>query len=93
MHIKSNDKYAIVDGPFGTAISTDDYVDEGIPLVRITNIKSPHITKNDLVYITEEHALSLQRSKLNKGDIVFAKTGAKYRRYCTAVNAYKMEND
>ena len=75
-HIKSDEKYAIVDGPFGTAISTEDYVEEGIPLVRITNIKSPNISKKDLVYITEDHASNLQRSRLNKGDIVFAKTGA-----------------
>ena len=45
-------------------------------LFRSTNIKSPHISKEDLVYITEEHASTLQRSRLNKGDIVFAKTGA-----------------
>lgn len=75
-HIKSKEKYSIVDGPFGTAISTDDYVDDGIPLVRITNLKSPYVVKDDLVYITKEHAENLQRSRLNYGDIVFAKTGA-----------------
>lgn len=75
-HIKSDEKYAIVDGPFGTAISTDDYVDEGVPLIRITNIKSPYISNADMVFITEEHAANLQRSRLNINDIVFAKTGA-----------------
>ena len=74
--IKSNDRYAIVDGPFGTAISTEDYVEEGVPLVRILNLGNPNVTSNSLVHITQQHALTVQRSRFGKGDIIFAKTGA-----------------
>lgn len=75
-NIKSNDKYAIVDGPFGTAISTSDYRDSGVPLLRIINLNGNKLDTNDLVYITEEHADSISRSKFHRGDIIFAKTGA-----------------
>ena len=33
--IKSEKKFAIVDGPFGSAISTNDYREKGVPLIRI----------------------------------------------------------
>ena len=75
-NIKDKCKYAIVDGPFGTAISTDDYVEEGVPLVRILNLGNPNISNRNLVYITDEHAEKVQRSRFGIGDVVFAKTGA-----------------
>lgn len=75
-NIKEDIPYAIVDGPFGTAISTSDYVDKGVPLIRIVNIKQPGMTDDNLVYITEEHAEKIARSSLRLNDIVFAKTGA-----------------
>ena len=74
--VKSKDNYAIVDGPFGSAISTSDYVDNGVPLVRIVNLGSDHLLDSNFVYITEEHASRIERSRFYKGDIVFAKTGA-----------------
>ena len=74
--IKSSDMYAIVDGPFGTAISTSDYVEVGTPLVRIVNLDGDEIAVDNLVYITNEHAQKLLRSRFYKGDIIFAKTGA-----------------
>lgn len=74
--IKSEDSYAIVDGPFGTAISTSDYVDAGTPLVRIVNLNGDELSADNLVFITDEHAQKLLRSRFYKGDIIFAKTGA-----------------
>ncbi len=74
--IKSNNNYSIVDGPFGTAISTSDYVDEGVPLVRIVNLDELRLNVDKFVYITNEHAAQLGRSRFYKGDIIFAKTGA-----------------
>ncbi len=74
--IKSDDNYSIVDGPFGTAISTDDYVDEGVPLARIVNLDGLKLSEKNFVYITNEHAINLGRSRFFKGDIIFAKTGA-----------------
>lgn len=74
--VVAQEKNAIVDGPFGSAINTKDYVDEGVPLVRITNLNNGYVNKNDIVYITEEHAEKIKRSKIRINDIIVAKTGA-----------------
>lgn len=74
--IKADKPYAIVDGPFGSAIATSDYRDDGIPLIRITNLNSGEVGSTDLVYITAEHAKVVERSRIYLHDIVFAKTGA-----------------
>ncbi len=75
-YIKDKKNYSIVDGPFGSAISTQDYMDEGIPLVRITNLSGDYVSFDNMVYISETLANSLKRSSFTIGDIVFAKTGA-----------------
>ena len=74
--IAANETYSIVDGPFGTAISTSDYQDSGVPLVRIVNLNQTELKTDNFVYITEEHAEKLSRSRFYVEDIIFAKTGA-----------------
>ena len=75
--IASNDRFAIVDGPFGTQLHANEYVDEGIPLVRVTNTSfEGKFVQDKLVFITEKKAKQLERSKVIPGDIVVAKTGA-----------------
>lgn len=75
-YVVTQEKNAIVDGPFGSAISTSDYRDNGIPLVRIKNIKPPFISEDGLAFIAPLHAKKLERSKIKIDDIVIAKTGA-----------------
>ncbi len=75
--IASNDRFAIVDGPFGTQLHANEYVDEGTPLVRVTNTSfQGKFLQDKLVFITEKKAQQLERSKVIPGDIVVAKTGA-----------------
>lgn len=74
--VKSNKPYAIVDGPFGSAISTNDYKDEGVPLVRIVNLTGKELDPNTTMFISSELAESVQRSSFCLNDIIFAKTGA-----------------
>jgi type I restriction enzyme S subunit len=70
-------RFAIVDGPFGTQLRADEYVPEGVPLVRVTNLSfDGRFNADDLVFITEQKAKTLKRSELRKDDIIIAKTGA-----------------
>lgn len=70
-------RFAIVDGPFGTQLRADEYVPEGIPLVRVTNLSfEGRFSEEDLVFITQKKAKALARSRLCKDDIIIAKTGA-----------------
>jgi type I restriction enzyme S subunit len=77
------DKFAIVDGPFGTQLHSSEYVTQGIPLIRVDNInKDGSFNPNNLVYITEEKWEKLKRSAIFPGDILLAKTGATIGKVC-----------
>ena len=74
--LRANKPYAIVDGPFGSAISANDYRDEGVPLVRIVNLTGKYVDDSTTMHISPELAQSVKRSAFGLKDIVFAKTGA-----------------
>ena len=65
----------VVDGPFGSDLKVDEYVEQGIPLLRVGNIKTGEIAGN-LVYITKEKQQQLKRSIVYPGDVVLTKAGA-----------------
>ena len=73
----SNDRFAIVDGPFGTQLHASEYTESGIPVIRITNIKWDNsFNDKNLVFISEQKYNELKRSSIFPGDILLAKTGA-----------------
>ncbi|WP_164730992.1 restriction endonuclease subunit S [Anoxybacter fermentans] len=76
--IAENKKFAIVDGPFGTQLHSDEYVEDGeIPLIRVVNLSfEGKFIHENLVFITKKKASALRRSKVLPGDIIIAKTGA-----------------
>lgn len=76
-YIAAKKKFAIVDGPFGTQLKSEDYRDSGIPLIRISNLSyEGNFSNEDLVFIDPNKALEVDRSKISRGDIVIGKTGA-----------------
>ena len=68
----------IVDGPFGSAIKATDYVDDGVPFIRVADVTRGEgtIKTSDMIYISEEAHQNISRSKVTPGDVVIAKTGA-----------------
>ena len=67
----------VVCGPFGSAIKNSDYQEEGIPLIRITNIsRDGHMNYDDIVYIPEVLGDSLSRTQVKAGDIVVSQRGS-----------------
>ena len=76
-HQVEDKPYSIVDGPFGTQLHNDEYVDEGVPVIRIVNLNyNGRFDPEKLVFITEEKYQSLKRSSVEEGDLIIAKTGA-----------------
>jgi len=65
----------IKDGPMGFGLHTYDYVEKGIPVLRIQNLKNLTVTKDDLRYISEEKHEELKKSQVNPLDIIISKTG------------------
>ena len=67
---------AIGDGDHGL-VKPSDYLDEGIPYIRVQNLGwGTEITLDNIVYISEETNAKISSSTLRPNDILFAKTGA-----------------
>lgn len=62
-------------GPFGSAIKTDNYVADGVPVVRGVNLARGVFVDSEFVYITEQKADELKRANLAPGDLVFTHRG------------------
>lgn len=63
-------------GPFGSSLGRDDYVSDGVPVIRGTNLGSDgRFTSADFVYVTEEKADFLSRNTALPGDLVFTQRG------------------
>jgi type I restriction enzyme S subunit len=66
---------AFVDGPFGSNLKASEYVDEGIPVLRLQNIRPNRYDPDNLKFISEKKAESLQRHTYQAGDVVITKLG------------------
>lgn len=68
--------YAFGDGDHGT-IKADEYLDEGIPYIRVQNVNwCSELSLENVVYISEEQNRKIQNSTLRPNDILYVKTGA-----------------
>jgi type I restriction enzyme, S subunit len=72
----------IVDGPFGSNLKATEYVEEGIPLLRIQNIARNVFKNTGIQYVTEKKAKDLQRHSFIAGDIVLNKLGEPTGKAC-----------
>ena len=68
-------KKDIVDGPFGANLKREHYKDEGIPVLKIQNIKSFNITLKKMDYVDEDKFYELRRHHYLSGDIIMTKLG------------------
>jgi type I restriction enzyme S subunit len=68
-------KNDIVDGPFGSNLKSIEYVNSGIPVFKIQNIKANSFVDKNIIYVTEEKAKQLKRHTFQKGDLIITKLG------------------
>ena len=68
--IARNQRDVVQTGPFGAQLHASDYVDEGVPLILIRNVKNLWIDDSEIPRITEEKAkqLSMYRLEINTPD-------------------------
>lgn len=71
--IAADKKYSIVDGPFGSDMKNEEYVDSGVPIVQLNNIKAYDHNVSTSKFITEEKHKELSSHTAYAGDIVVAK--------------------
>jgi len=78
-YIKGKEKNAFVDGPFGSNLKTEHFVDNGDVYVIESNFATTGILdKTKLKTISESHFLTINRSETKEGNIILAKIGARY---------------
>ena len=66
----------IVSGPFGSTLKSESYLQEGIPFIRIENIRGGfNINTSNMVYISEQDNNKISNSQLNIDDIILSKVG------------------
>lgn len=78
-YLKANVVNAFVDGPFGSNLKSQHYVDDGDVYV----IESGFISTGVFIYkefktITNEHFATINRSECKAGDVIIAKIGANF---------------
>ena len=74
--LAASTKGAIVGGPFGSDLVANDYVSEGVPVVRGRNLpKTERFSYDNLVYVSEAKADALHLNCARPGDLVFTQRG------------------
>lgn len=98
--IKSDDKRAVAMGPFGSNIKAENFVNDGVPVIRGTNMNYSRFVDGKFVFLTEKKADELISSNCEPDDIVFTHRGTigqvaliphnKYKRYVVSQSGMKL---
>lgn len=76
LNVASSTRQPILTGPFGADLGTDDFVEAGVPLLRIGNVQTGRLDLENLLFVSERKAGLLDRYRVRKGDLLFARQGA-----------------
>ena len=66
---------SLVDGPFGSSLTSAHYVDEGARVVRLGNIGVGEFLDADRAYISTDYYRVLHRHRVEEGDLLIAGLG------------------
>lgn len=73
--VKASSRHAIAMGPFGSDITTDNFVLSGVPVVRGVNLNSGRFHDSDFVFVTDQKADELIAANAFPCDLVFTHRG------------------
>ena len=78
-HVKANDRNAFVDGPFGSNLKSEHFIDGGdVYVIESGFATQGRLETDDLKTISIAHFTTIRRSETRGGDIIIAKIGAQY---------------
>lgn len=69
-------KADLVDGPFGSNLRSSEYIESGVPVLKIQNIKADRFVRKHFSYVSEKKAAELSRHSFVPGDLMITKLGA-----------------
>lgn len=75
-------KKDIVDGPFGSNLKASEYIDKGMPIVRLQNIQRFKFIDKEIKFVSEEKFEQLKRHTFVKDDVVITKLGDPLGKAC-----------
>lgn len=74
--VKANVPYSFVGGPFGSNLTTRDYITEGVPIIRGNNLPAEgYFHDDDFVFVSDKKADDLRANTAFPGDVVFTQRG------------------
>jgi type I restriction enzyme, S subunit len=102
--LKAPSKNAIAMGPFGSNIKAENFVEEGIPVIKGGNLTGDFIVEDKFDFLTEEKADQLKTSNTFRRDIVITHRGtigqvgiipdnSKFERYVVSQSQLKITLD
>jgi len=72
----------IVDGPFGSNLKASEYIDSGVPIIRLQNVAPDEFVEKNIRFISLDKADSLRRHSYQPGDLVITKLGSPLGEAC-----------
>lgn len=69
----------------GFAFKTKDFVEKGVPIIKIKNISPPSVTLEELSYVSNEVAEKQKKFVLSYGDVLIAMTGSHINQWASVV--------
>lgn len=69
----------------GFAFKSKDFIESGVPVIKIKNIVPPDVVLNDVQYVSDKFLTEKSNYVLNKGDILITLTGSNVNQMASAV--------
>jgi type I restriction enzyme, S subunit len=66
---------SIVDGPFGSSLTSSHYSDEGTRVIRLGNVGLAEFRDDDKAYVPDEYGVQLAAHSVRPGDLLMAGLG------------------
>lgn len=63
-------------GPFGSQLHSEDYADEGTPIITVEHMEGKYIAHRNLPLVSDDDVARLNKYDLQAGDIVFSRVGS-----------------
>ena len=75
--LAADGRYSLIGGPFGSKLTSADYVEDGIPVIRGSNLNGGrYLAETEFVYVSEQKMREdLFGNLAHRGDVVFTQRG------------------
>jgi type I restriction enzyme S subunit len=87
LDVSDTKRQPILTGPFGADLGGDDFVEEGIAVLRIGNVQQGYLDLDNLLFVSIEKGAQLKKYMVRAGDLLFARQGATTGRNALASDA------